>query len=239
MNRPNHARRLAAALAFVLVSVTVHAQQTTLPVPQNQVQLSASAAVDVPQDLLTMTMNTVRDGPDAATVQNQLKVALESALLEARKSALPGQMDVRTGNFNLYPRMGRDGKLSGWQGTSELVLEGRDFARISATAGRIQTLTMGGVAFGLSREQRAKSEADVQAQAIERFKARAAEIARSFGFTGYSLREVAVSASDQGFQPRPRMMAMEAKAAMADAPVPIEAGKSAVSVTVSGSVQLR
>ncbi|MBP6854135.1 MAG: SIMPL domain-containing protein, partial [Rhodoferax sp.] len=95
MNCPNHVRRLAAALAFVLVSVTVHAQQTALPVPQNQVQLSASAAVDVPQDLLTMTMNTVRDGPDAATVQNQLKVALESALLEARKSALPGQMDVR------------------------------------------------------------------------------------------------------------------------------------------------
>ncbi|EWS64051.1 putative periplasmic/secreted protein [Hydrogenophaga sp. T4] len=35
------------------------------------------------------------------------------------------------------------------------------------------------------------------------------------------------------------MMAMEAKTSMADAPVPVEAGKSMVSVTVSGSIQLR
>ncbi len=34
-------------------------------------------------------------------------------------------------------------------------------------------------------------------------------------------------------------MAMEAKAAMSDAPIPVEAGTSTVSVTVSGSVQLR
>lgn len=146
---------------------------------------------------------------------------------------------MRTGNFNLYPRYNRDGKLVGWQGTTELVLEGRDFARIGATAGKIQTLTMGGVSFGLSREQRAKVEADAQSQAIERFKSKAADISRGFGFAGYTLREVSVNANDQGFVPRPRAMAMEAKAASAEAPVPLEAGKTAVVVTVSGSVQMK
>jgi hypothetical protein len=34
-------------------------------------------------------------------------------------------------------------------------------------------------------------------------------------------------------------VAMEAKAAASDAPVPVEAGKSVVNVTVSGSIQLR
>jgi hypothetical protein len=34
-------------------------------------------------------------------------------------------------------------------------------------------------------------------------------------------------------------MAMEMKAMASDAPVPMEAGKSAVMVTVSGSVQLK
>ncbi len=148
-------------------------------------------------------------------------------------------MDVRTGNFSLYPRYGRDGKPSGWQGSAELILEGRDFARISTTAGKIQSLTMGGVSFGLSREQRAKSEAEAQTLAIERFKARAADIAKGFGFTSYGLREVSVNANDQGFMPRPRLMALEAKAALAEAPVPVEAGKSSVTVTLSGSVQLK
>ncbi|MBU4323286.1 MAG: SIMPL domain-containing protein, partial [Gammaproteobacteria bacterium] len=77
-------------------------------------------------------------------------------------------------------------------------------------------------------------------QAIERFKGKAAEVAKGFGFSGYTLREVSVSSADQGGGPvRPRMMAMEAKTSMADTPVPVEAGKSMVSVTVSGSIQLR
>ena len=203
------------------------------------VQLSASGSVEVQQDLLSISMNTTREAPDAGTVQNQLKVAVDAARAEAKKSAQPGLMDVRTGNFSLYPRYARDGKINGWQGTAELVLEGRDFARISTAAGKVQTLTMGNVSFSLSREQRTKVEGEAQSIAIDRFKAKAGDIAKSFGFGGYSLREVAVNANDQGFIPRQRMMATEAKAAQADMAVPVEAGKSAVVVTVSGSVQLR
>jgi hypothetical protein len=59
------------------------------------------------------------------------------------------------------------------------------------------------------------------------------------GLTSYTLREVNVSADDQGFAPRPRVLAMQAKAMVADAPVSVEAGKTAVVVTVSGSVQLK
>ena len=86
---------------------------------------------------------------------------------------------------------------------------------------------------------RLTQQGDAQSLAIERFKVRAAEIAKSFGFATYTLREVAVNAGDQAYPPRPRMMAMEAKSAMNDAPVPVEAGKATVTVTVSGSVQLQ
>ena len=230
---------LVAASMLSIFSTSLWAQTAVLPAPQNQVQLAASASIEVQQDLLTLNMSTTRDGPDAAAVQSQLKQALEAALAEAKKAALPGQLDVRTGNFNLSPRYGRDGKMTGWQGTTELVLEGHDFARIGATAGKIQTLTMGGVSFGLSREQRAKVEGEAQGQAIERFKAKAADIAKGFGFAGYTLREVSVNTNDQGFVPRPRMMAMDAKVASAEASVPLEAGKTTVTVTVSGTVQLK
>ena len=100
-------------------------------------------------------------------------------------------------------------------------------------------MTVGGVSFGLSREQRAKVEGEAQAIAIDKFKSKAGELAKGFGFSGYTLREIAVNAHDQGFVPRPRTMAMEAKAAQSDMAVPVEAGKSIVMVTVSGSVQLR
>ena len=205
----------------------------------NVAQLSASGSVEVQQDLLSISMTTTRDGSDAATVQNQLKQALETALAQARQASVPGQMDVRTGNFSLYPRYGKDGKINGWQGTTELVLEGRDFPRITATAGKLQTLTLANVSFALSREQRARVEAEAQGMAIESFKVKAGEIAKQFGLGGYTLREVSVNANDHGYTPRPRMMAMSAKSEMADAPIPVEAGKSTVMVTVSGSVQMK
>ncbi|MES2941198.1 MAG: SIMPL domain-containing protein [Pseudomonadota bacterium] len=216
------------------------AQPAPYPPPQNVLQLSAAGTVEVQQDLLTMTLTTSRDGPDPAAVQSQLKTALDAALNEARKNAQPGQLDVRTGNFALYPRNNRDGKITGWQGTAELVLEGRDFQRITQTGGRTTSMTLGGVGFGLSREQRARTETEAQSMAIERFKAKAAELAKSFGFSGYTLREVAVNAGDQVYPQRGRVMMMEAaKAASMDQAVPVEAGKTVVTVNVSGSVQLR
>jgi len=223
-----------AALASSAMAQTMHHE--TL---QNVAQLWASGSVEVQQDLLSISLGTTRDGSDAGVVQTQLKQALDTALTQAKQAAAPGQMDVRTGNFSLYPRYGKDGKINGWQGSTELVLEGKDFARITGTAGKIQTLTMNNVSFALSREQRARVEGEAQAQAIERFKAKAAEVARSFGFNSYSLREVSINANDQNPPPRPRMMAMSAKAEMADASVPVEAGKSTVLVNVSGSVQMK
>ena len=233
------ATKIIATSALLTGACALFAQQNGYPPVQNVVQLSAQGSVEVQQDLLSISMSATRDGSDAGVVQSQLKTAIDGALTEARKAAQPGQLEVRSGNFSLYPRYGRDGKPLGWQGTAELILEGRDFARISGTAGKMQSLTVGSVSFGLSREQRAKVESDAQALAIERFKLRANDIARGFGFGSYTLREINVSANDQGFTPRPRAMTMEAKAATVDAPVPVEAGKTLVVVTVAGSVQLK
>ena len=230
--------KLIAVLALYASATAVSAQNLRNDSPQNVAQLSASGSVEVQQDLLSISMTTTRDGTDSGTVQTQLKQALDTALSQARQAALPEQMEVRTGNFSLYPRYGKDGKINGWQGSTELLLEGRNFPLITSTAGKIQTLTMGNVGFALSREQRAKVEGQAQSQAIERFKLKAGEIAKSFGFASFTLREVSINANDQGQMPRPRMLAMSAKSDMSEAAIPVEAGKSTVLVNVSGSVQM-
>jgi predicted secreted protein len=233
---PTTIRTLLASAGCALLATAATAQ--VLPPPQNVLQLQATGTVEVQQDLLQMSLSAARDGTDPAVVQSQLRSALEAALAEAKKTAQPGQMDVRTGNFAIYPRNNRDGRIGGWTGSAELVLEGRDFPRITQAAARIQTMTLNGVSFGLSREQRARVEGEAQAQAIARFQSRATELAKAFGFGGYALREVAVNTNEPGFMPRVRMMAADAKTASAEA-VPVEPGRSAVTVTVSGSVQLR
>lgn len=235
-----HFRPLATAAWAALVMATPAGAQvplaTTVP-PQNVVNLSASASMEVPKDQLTIVFSTTREGPDAAQVQSQLKQALDAALAEARKAARPGQVEVQTGNFSLHPRYNAKGP-NGWSGSAELVVEGKDMVAISQLAGRIQTLTVARTGFGLSREAREQVDAEVTAQAIARFKARAAEVAKQFGFAGWALREVTVQGVDMPpMQPMPRI-AMASAAPMAEQALPVEAGKATVGATVSGSVQL-
>jgi predicted secreted protein len=172
-------------------------------------------------------------------VQAQLKQALDAALAEAKKVARPGQVDVQTGNFSIAPRYTNKGVINGWQGSAELLVEGRDMQAIGQLSGRITTLTISRVGYNLSRELREKSEADVAAQAIARYRAQAADYAKQFGYAGYTIREVNVSAIDQGpGQPRPMMMAKSMAAGASDEALAVEPGKGTITVNVNGTVQL-
>ena len=112
------ATKVIASSALLVCASSGFSQESSTPQPlRNVVQLAASGAVEVQQDLLTVVLATSRDGNDAGVVQTQLKLALDAALTEARKAAQTGQLDVRTGNFSLYPRYNKDGKIQGWQGT--------------------------------------------------------------------------------------------------------------------------
>ena len=230
-------------LGLALCAVAVAAAETREP--QGVVSLSATASVEVTKDLLSVVMTTVRDGADAVQVQSALKQALDAALAEAKKVARPGQVDVQTGNFSLYPRYaanpGRGGApgIAGWQGSAELVVEGRDLPAIAALTGRISTMTVGRVGYALSREQREKAEAEVTGQAIARWRAKATELARHFGYGGYTVREVSVTAGEPGYAPAPMMRANAMTMQASEAALPVEAGKGTVSVTVGGTVQMK
>ncbi len=235
--------------ALALACGVALAQTAAPAAPSNVVSLSASASVEVPNDWLTLVLSTSKEGSEANAVQAQLRQALDTAVTEARKAAKPGQLEVQTGAFSLYPRYAPPtqrsngavlpGGIVGWQGSTELILQGRDTAAITQLAGRINSLTIERVSFSLSREARDKVEADITAQAISRFRERAGEVARAFGMPNWALREVSVSA-DQPNQPvmQTMMRSQTMSSAMADAPLPVEAGKAAVTIFVSGSVQL-
>lgn len=222
----------------VLLASGVSAQ-TQPPQPQGVLNLTATATVDVPKDWMTLVLSVSKEGADANAVQNQLKLAVDSALTEARKQTKPGQLEVQTGSFSIYPRYNTKGVINGWQGSTEVQIQGRDMATIGQLTGKINTMTIANVNYSVSRETREKMEAEVTALAIARFKAQAQLQAQAFGYGGFSLREVSVAyeAPENG-HPMP-MAAM--KMAMADAApaMPVEAGKGSISATVSGSVQLK
>jgi predicted secreted protein len=84
------------------------AQLASEPVapPRDVLNLSASAAVEVQYDSMSITLAATREGTDATGVQTQLRQAIDAALNEAHRAAKPGQLEVRTGGARGHQRAG-------------------------------------------------------------------------------------------------------------------------------------
>ena len=205
--------------------------------------LTTTASVEVTKDVLGIVFSTTRDGADAQAVQSALKQAVDAALTEAKKIARPGQAEVQTGNFSLYPRYGNpkaggQPSIIGWQGTAELQVQGKDAAAIAQLSGRVTTMSIARVGYTLSKEMREKVEAEVTSRAIADWRAKAQQMSQQFGYGGYTVREVNVVTNEQGGGPVPMMMSRAKTMSAADEALPTEAGKGDVVATVSGSAQM-
>lgn len=237
-----HLLRSGCRLAGLSMLTAAAAAQAQVPVaaPEGVLNLSAQATVEAPQDWMTLVLSVTREGSDATQVQQQLKQAVEGAMAQARRQARPGQVELRSGAFSVFPRYGSKGGITGWQGSTELVIEGRDMPAIAQLSGQIGSLTISRVGYSLSREAREKLQTEATAQAIARFRADAGDYARQFGFGGYTLREVSVNTDGGAPSPVPRFQVAMAAAKVGDGEsLPVEAGKGSVTATVSGSIQLK
>jgi predicted secreted protein len=233
--------RATLALAAALGASGVGAQ--VQPPVSGVLNLTTTASVEVTKDVLGIVFSTTRDGADAQSVQSALKQALDAALAEAKKIAKPGQAEVQTGNFSLYPRYGNpkasgQPSIIGWQGTAELQVQGKDAAAIAQLAGRVSTMSIARVGYTLSKEAREKVEAEVTTRAIAEWRTKAQQMSQQFGYGGYTVREVNVATNEQGGGPVPMMMSRAKAMTAGDEALPTEASKGDVTATVSGSAQM-
>ena len=207
--------------------------------PSGVVSLSAVATVEISKDMLTMVFSTTKEGAEANAVQTALKQALDAALSEAKKVSKPGLIDIQTGTFALAPRYTNKGVINGWQGTAELLVSGKDMAGIAQLAGRLGSMVVSHVHYDLSREVRERVEGDITAQAIARFRAKAADMTKHFGYSSYAIREVNVTTNEPATGGGMVMRERLSRAKVADDSMPIEPGKGQVTAMVNGTVQMQ
>jgi predicted secreted protein len=228
--------RLATALLLFL-PLAAAAQSSPSPQPFfNVVTLETSATSEVPSDTLAVTLFTEEQGPDPAQLAARANTRLEQALATAKSE--PG-VEAHSGAYQTMPLYDRASQITGWRVRAELVLEGRDFKVVSALAGRLQpSMKLAGMAFSLSRGARERAEASLLTEALHKFQAKADAIAKTLGFPGYTLGQLSVrSEGSPPIQP----VALRAMAQVTDGgdpSPPMEGGKNAVTLVVSGSVVL-
>ena len=221
---------------LALVAAGAGAQTSSQPL-YNVVSLEASASADVPVDTLTVTLFTEEQGPDPGQLAARVNARLDEVLTKLKAQPL---IQARSGNYQTNATYDRANQITGWHIRADVVLESRDFKLVGAQAGALQPqMKLSSMTFSLSRAARESAEGKLTNDALMRFQDKARGIAKALGFPGYVLGQIAVRSDAPAHPPMPfRAMAMAAGDGVAAAPVPIEGGKSAVTVFVSGSVVL-
>jgi len=228
-------RILLWSAAVALASNAVVAQPTQQPF-FNVVTLEASATADVAADTLTATLFTEEQGPDPGQLAAKVNARIEEALAKAKGQP---RIEARSGNYQTSAIYDRANQITGWRIRADIVLESRDFKAIGALVGTLQPLLkLWSMTFSLSRSSRETAETALTNEALARFQEKARAIAKALGFPGHALGQIAVRTEGPIHAPIMRAASMGMADGAGAGPVPIEGGKSAVTVFVSGSVVL-
>ncbi|MBB5017549.1 putative secreted protein [Chitinivorax tropicus] len=206
------------------------------PLNYNVVNLQAEARREVPNDLMAVTMFTEQNDGDASRLSANLNKALTAAKVMA--DAYP-KIKFYSGENQTYPVYDNKNRATGWRGRAEARLECRDFKQCAELIGKMQSvLQIGQWTFSISPERRRDVENELIGDALQAFNQRA-EIVRA-SLKAKSVKVVNLNVNGGGGEPPPPVYAKRAMAmAMEAAPAPVaEGGTGAITVTVSGSVQL-
>ncbi len=232
-------RFLSMVLLLALLPLGVRADDNTKPIV-DVLNIDATVTSDVVPDLAVVTLAIVRDGPEVPALTSEVNQALAKAFAEAK--AAPGVI-ASNGGYSTSPRYDSRGSQttrSGWQVRAQVILKSKDFNALGNLVGKLaQTLQIAGSAFEISPELRAQESATLLDHAARAFQERALAATRAFGYAGYSVRQVTVGNTGQSTIARPMMMRAVAPSDMSSAPLPIESGQVTLSLTVTGSLQMR
>ncbi|KAI3594708.1 hypothetical protein D9X30_0025 [Cupriavidus sp. U2] len=229
-------KKLLVASLLGTAAAVASAQTVAVPQPSGVLSLSAEAVTEVPTDVVTLVLATEQEGPEPSAISNALSSRTQAALTQAKRVS---GVEAQSGGFTIHPNTDRNGKISTWRGRSEIILKSKDFAAVSKLAGELANhMQVQNVGFSLSREARRAAEQKLADQAVAAFRDKAQATTKLFGFSSFTIREVSVNESGGVMPPVPRMYAAKAMSADAGTPIPVEGGKTQVTVSVNGSVQM-
>ena len=232
-------RPVLAALAALAASaaLSIAPARAAEPPPAGPLlRVDAQAQREVTDDIAVAVFFVERDGPEPSALQAAVNPVLQSSLAELKRDPA---LQVRSGRYLTQPRYGREGRIEGWRVRGELIAESGDVAAVSkATSALAGKMNVGSIGFRLSAAQRARTETELTGEAAALFQEKARAAARALGYGDVELVEANLSSS--GNPGVPMMRAAMAKDAMGAeaAPVPLEPGRSQVSVGFNGSFRL-
>ncbi len=228
-------------LSRLLIVACILAAVATLPVraadaPRyNQIHFQVERSQPVENDRMRAVLSVTAEDDSPARLADQVNRAMDWAIKTAKTQA---KIEIQTGSYRTYPVYDKN-RIRRWRATQELALEGADFAQLGTLIGQLQErLQVGSVNFSVSAERRRAVEDALIAQALDAFKQRANLVRKRLGAAGYRVVDVSINAGGGIPGPVP-MMRAESFESKSVAPPALQGGTSAMTVSVSGVIELQ
>ena len=209
----------------------------------NVVAFSESASVRVPNDTMSVTLRVVESGAARKTVSSKVTKRVNAVLARAKGNRA---FEVESGSRSVYPEY--DAKrtgIKGWTDSAEIFVKSTDFAALSKlVADSQQDAMLGDVSFSVSPKKYAAAVDEASEQALRSFRARALNVSKTLGFSGYKIVRVELNQSFENgdnsavAMPMAESFALSARA-MEAVPMDMNAGVRTVRQTAHGSVQMQ
>jgi len=198
------------------------------------IDLSTEVSRPAANDLARATVFAEAAGNTPAELAKRVNSLIAEGLKTTRGYA---SVKTQSSGTHTYPMYAKGGRIESWRMRSDLTLETGDTAVLSELLGKLQTsLGVGNMVMLPAPETRNRAENAAMLDAIAAFKARAKLLADALG-KPYRIKQLSVSNSGHPAQGIPMLRSAGMFAAEA-APMPMEAGESQVSASVSGQIEL-
>jgi len=201
----------------------------------NQISLSATAAVEVDNDLLVAMLVVQENGHKAAELADRVNKKMAQVLAKAKSYKT---VDSHTTRYNSQPQY-KGGKINGWQVSQHIKLTSQDFDQLSQLVSEVNQLArVQSMTFKVSDQRLAQTKKELTKTAIANFRSKAVLIAEQFDRKHYKLVHINVDGNHS--TPRPvmeRSMMMAADSARSVPPA-VAAGSNKVTVNISGTIEL-
>jgi len=228
----------ALALAVAIPLATAPARADDPPPPGPLYSLSATASERIDNDRLTATLAVQVEGDDPAVLAQRLDETMGAALAIVEPVET---LQVATRDYRIAPEYDERGQRTPrWRGSQQLELQTGDIEAAAAAIGRLQqNLQVQGMRFSVAPETLAKASDRLIVEALQRFEARAALIARTLGAASHRVVDADVSTGEtMGPAAAPRMSMRSADGRAHPSAPALSGGTSEVSVSVRGRIEL-
>ncbi|PID63987.1 MAG: hypothetical protein CSB44_00525 [Gammaproteobacteria bacterium] len=230
---------LVGAWLTLFVAPSAMAQENMqLQEINNHFHLSASASIEVPNDLMTATLVYEAQGDDAAMLANEINENMRWAL-----DIVKDESDIvaETRDYETWPIYDKsdEQRIVNWNAMQTLALESADFELMTDVIQQLQErLQVNRLKMSASDETRRAAVDDVMELALDAFKQRAERVRENLNASAWRFGNIHIDTSADQHQPEyygATNMMMSAASADIEAPA-LEAGNSTIAVTVSGNI---